>query len=231
MSFIYRPTPVITLTGKTVGDDHVPLTRLPAGTMHGYARNMDSPALNAIGRRTISGNPWLVRSGTMGSFLGQDSGLPSDFFSGLTATPSLPDAGLPADFFSGASMSPIAPTSTLLTPTLPAISVPGFSPSGALFPAVAPPAAPSVAAPSVATQAVGAGTSILSSISNFFKPKTSTTPMIAAQPGVYSATTTTPSWFSQQTLLPGISNTMALLGGAAVLVLFAGLATSGKGGK
>jgi hypothetical protein len=241
MSFLYRPTPVIVLSGKTVGSDHVPLRGLPAGTMHGYTPNMISPALNAIGRRTISGDPWLLRSGTMNGFLGQDdgSGLPSDFFSGLDASPSvapslppdffsgataspiLPDqnAGLPSDFFSGLTASPIVPTAAMSVPVAP--NIPNtYSPSGSIVATSPGPAAPS-AAPAVAAAAVSAAPSLLQSIGNLFRSTVSPTPMTATQPGVYKATTVTPSWFGQSTLLPGVSNTTALIGGLAVLIGFA----------
>jgi hypothetical protein len=77
---------------------------------------------------------------------------------------------------------------------------------------------------------VTAGSSILSSIANFFKPTASQTPMTAAMPGVYKATTVTPSWFGQSTLLPGIPNTTAVLGGVAVLLLFSAMMAGGKVG-
>jgi hypothetical protein len=233
VSFAYRPTPVIVLSGKTVGDDHVPLRRLPAGTMQGYTPNFVSPALNAIGRRTIGGDPWILSSGTMGRFVLGDDSLPEDFFSGLDTPPILPaDSGLPSDFFTGAAGTPILPTASL--PTLgpaPSLGIPNL-PAGSgggiplTYTAPPPPATPATAAQTQAT--VAAGTSLLTSIANFFKPAPAkATPMTAAMPGVYNAYGAAPSWFSQSSLLPGTPNSTVLFGAAAVLVLFAVMA----GGK
>ena len=220
MSFTYRPTPVIVLSGKTVGDDHVPLRRLPAGTMYGYTPNMASPALNAIGRRTLRGDPWIISSGTMGRFLLGDDGSGLDFppidttsvdITGDLTPPSLTvpqlapivPSSLPVD----TTMAPI--TGTLVAPTISPISI---SSQGVY--AQPPPSA-------------AQATSLLTSIVNFFKPQVKATPMTAAQPGVYNAYAARPSWFSQSSLLPGTPNSTVLFGAAAVLVLFAVMA----GGK
>lgn len=64
------------------------------------------------------GTPAFLRS-TMQGFLGamgdDSDGLPDDFFSGLSETPTVPtdSSGLPAGFFSGASASPLAPSSSV----------------------------------------------------------------------------------------------------------------------
>jgi hypothetical protein len=234
VSFAYRPTPVIVLSGKTVGDDHVPLRRLPAGTMQGYTPNFVSPALNAIGRRTMQGDPWIISSGTMGKFVLGDDSLPEDFFSGLDVTPTLPtdSSGLPSDFFTGAAGTPILPTASL--PTLgpaPSLGIPNLpAGSGGGIPLTYTPAAPPAAGPSAAqVQATAAaGTSLLTSIANLFKPAPAkATPMTAAMPGVYSAYPTAPSWFAQSTLMPGMPNSTVLIFGVGALVLFAAMA----GGK
>lgn len=236
MSFTYRPTPVIVLSGKTVGDDHVPLRRLPAGTMHGYVPNQRSQALNSIGRRTLKGDPWILSSGTMGRFvLGDDSsGLdftsvpPPDFSSlpidttsvditgGLVAPPTPQISAIltaPVDFTT--QNAPI--TGGLVAPTISPISI---SSQGVY-------AQPPASFPGQAQADIAAGTSLLTSISNFFKPTVKPTPMTAAMPGVYNATTVTPSWFGQSTPLPGTPNSTVLFGGVALLVLFAVMA----GGK
>jgi len=232
MSFTYRPTPVIVLSGKTVGSDHVPLRGLPAGTMHGYTPNMASPSLNAIGRRTLKGNPWLLASGTMGSFLGDDSGDGSMDFSGAFSSPVLPtdpgivDTGSAPNLFDygGAFSSPSIPISSASAgmPAAPDIGAP-ISPTGSgMIPvSYAGPAAPKAAAASPVTQAAATGTSLVSSIANLFKPSTSTTPMTAAQPGVYKSTTTTPSWFQQSSLISGTPNSTVLIFGVAALVALA----------
>ena len=234
MSFVFRPTPVIVLSGKTVGDDHVPMRRLPAGTMHGYVPNRNSQALNSIGRRTISGDPWILSSGTMGRFVLGDDSLPSDFFSGLDAPPSLPtdSSGLPSDFFSGAAGTPIIPTANL--PTLgpaPSLGIPNLPVgSGGGIPLSYTPPPPPGAPPLTPAQiqATGAaGASLLTSIANIFKPTVKATPMTAAMPGVYNATTVTPSWFGQSTLVAGMPNSMVLFLGVGAIALLAVMA----GGK
>jgi hypothetical protein len=242
VSFVYRPTPVITLSGKTVGHDGVTLSRLPAGTMHGYTPNMASPALNAIGRRTLKGNPWLIRSGTMNGFLGQDDGVDivqSNYDPGTGLDLSLPPVNVP-QFYSvpGADLN-LAPTSyspstSLVTP--PSAVLPSVLNTAALTAAstqtpayqaqLAAAGFPGAPAPGQAAQ-VAAGGSILTSIANLFKSTTSPTPMTAVQPGVYKAATVTPSFFAQSTLLPGIPNATALIGGVFVIALFAMMA----GGK
>jgi hypothetical protein len=236
MSFTYRPTPVIVLSGKTVGDDHVPLRRLPAGTMQGYTPNFASPALNAIGRRTLKGDPWLISSGSMGKFVLGDDSLPPDFFSSLDASPIVPDtsSSLPPDFFGGLSTPPIVPTVNVpdLGPA-PNIGIPGFPGSGGggiPFLNIPGPAAPPMqSVPPGQTQAtVNAGVSLATQIANFFKPTPpKATPMTAAQPGVYNAYPTQPSWFGQSTLMPGTPNSSVLFFGVGALVLFAVMA----GGK
>lgn len=236
MSYLYRPTPVIVLSGKTVGHDGVIMRRLPAGTMHGYTPNMVSPALNSIGRRTLRGNPWLVASGTMGSFLGQDDGSGMDF-SGAFASPTLPSPGIidtgaaPSLFdFGGAFSSPTIPISSGGgLPAAPDIGAP-ILPAGSgltTLPAIAAPAKPTVAAGTLAPVAA-ATPSILTSIANLFKPTTLATPMTAAQPGVYTSTTTTPSWFSQSSLIAGTPNSTVLIFGAAALVALIVLGGSKK---
>jgi hypothetical protein len=226
MSFTYRPTPVIVLSGKTVGDDHVPLRRLPAGTMQGYTPNMASQALNSIGRRTISGDPWIIASGTMGRFVLGDDTLPADFFDSLNLPPVVPDVApaLPPDFFSAAG-TPILPTPNLppLGPA-PSLGIPDMPGAGTGVPFINTPgpAAPTISSAGSPAQAtVAAGTSLLTSIANFFKPPVKATPMTAAMPGVYNAYGAQPSFLSQSSLLPGTPNSTVLFGAAAALILFA----------
>lgn len=273
MSFPFRPTPVVLLSGwDAAGEVYYPFgfpggvrdtkwfgwgfpspirggrwygygfkgdTTYPArgGTMEGYTPNMTSPRLNYMGRRTISGNPWLIASGTMGSFLGEDL-TPPDIFGPIDAPPI--DWGPPpvAPFdYGGAWSSPTIPTPPIFdTPIAPDIGSPSYGPLGPLLP-MQPPVAPlppiaSASRPPVAQAAVGpaavsAWTAASNALKSFFTPKATATPMIAAMPGVYKATTVTPSFFGQSTLLPGVSNSMAVIGGLAVLVAFAAL-TGGK---
>jgi len=225
VSFTYRPTPVVVLSGKTVGDDHVPLRRLPAGTMYGYTPSFVSPALNAIGRRTISGDPWIIASGTMGRFVLGDDGSGLDFppidttsidiTGDLTPPPSMIPAILTAPIDISTQNAPI--TGGLVAPTITPISI---SSQGVY-------SQPPSAAQTQAT--VAAGTSLLTSIANFFKPAPAkATPMTAAMPGVYNAYPTAPSWFGQSTLMPGMPNAMVLAFGIGALVLFASMGGGGK---
>ena len=251
MSFVFRPSPVVVLSGwDPAGEVYYPFglpvadpktrwygygfkgdTTYPArgGTMQGYTRNMASPALNAIGRRTIGGSPWLISSGTMGRFLGQDDGSGLDLsnidFSGDGGG----DFGGPPIDYSGAFEGPNLPPVSMIGPAAPVapdLGMPSFSPSTSLISTIGPtppPPAPVAQAPGFQAAAVSGGASIFSSIANFFKPTVKPTPMTAAMPGVYKATTVTPSWFAQSSLLPGVPNTTALIGGVIVLVLFASL--------
>jgi hypothetical protein len=250
MNFAYRPTPVVVLSGwDPLGEVYYPYglpvavdprkrwygygfkgdTTYPrrCGQMDGYTPNMASPALNAIGRRTLRGDPWIIRSGNMGKFLGQDDDDGGLDFSTAFAPVSLPapaltDVGAAPSLFdySGASAAPIVPTATLTLPgAAPSIGAP-ILPAGsgvASLPAIANPAAPSAAAGTLATSSP----SIIQQIANLFKPTTTTTPMTAAQPGVYQSTTTTPSWFNQSTLVAGTPNSTVLFFGVAALVALA----------
>jgi hypothetical protein len=236
VSFVYRPTPIVTLGGKTTGSDGVLMQRLPAGTMQGYTPNFASPALNSIGRRTISGDPWIISSGTMGRFVLGDDSLTADFFAGSNLSPIIPpsDPGLPPDFFSGGG-TPILPTPVFSDPGLaPNIGIPGLpagSGGGIPFINTPGPAAPTISSAGSASQAqatVAAGTSIFTAIANFFKPQVKATPMIAAQPGVYNAYSAQPSWFQQSNILPGAPNWMILAGGVLAAVAFASAMGGGR---
>jgi len=257
MSFVYRPTPVVRLSGwDPLGEVYYPYglpiadpktrwygygfkgdTTYPArcGTMQGYTPNMASPRLNAIGRRTLKGDPWLVASGTMGRFLGQDDGSDGSGmdFSGAFASPTLPSSGIvdagnaPNLFdYGGAFSSPTIPISSASAAgPAPNIGAPALPAASGLIPvSYAGPSAPTAAAGTLApaaAPAAAAAPSLITSIANLFKSTTSATPMTAAQPGVYKATTVTPSWFSQSSLVSGTPNSTVLIFGVAALVAMA----------
>jgi hypothetical protein len=200
--------------------------------MDGYTPNMASPALNAIGRRTLRGDPWIIRSGNMGKFLGQDDDDGSDldfstaFSTPIVPTPTLTDVGAAPNLnpdYSGAFASPIVPAATVTSalPAAPNIGTSIISSAGGAIPPVMPVAAPPSAAAGTLAPAAAATPSIFTQIANLFKPTTSTTPMTAAQPGVYQSTTTTPSWFNQSTLMAGTPNSTVLFFGIAALVALA----------
>ncbi|MGA7793428.1 MAG: hypothetical protein WCA19_10345, partial [Candidatus Acidiferrales bacterium] len=83
MSYLYRPTPVfnpgpprgIRLSGAVSG-----------GAMRGYDGSVNWKAFFDSKRAALQGSPWIVRSGTMGSFLGQDD-TSGDFSEELPLTP------------------------------------------------------------------------------------------------------------------------------------------------
>ena len=279
MSFVYRPTPIVTLGGKTIGTDHVPLsgwdpsgsawypfglpvaddrskrwfgygfkgdTTYPArcGTMNGYTPNLVSPRLNAIGRRTISGDPWILRSGTMRGYMANpdwwrktlgDNGDDGIVFSDVstpidttmivdggdlippTFSPTTPITLLPQPSDAGLQPTTYDPGSTLTAPT--------FQPSASTLPSgLGPALTPQANMPNLSTLQPSVQPSLFQQIASLFTPTKTTTPMTAAMPGVYQSTTTLPSWFGQSTLLPGISNVTALIGGVFVLAMFGAMA-------
>jgi hypothetical protein len=159
VSYLYRPTPVF----NPGPPPRVPLRGLPAGTMRGYADGVNWKAYFDSARAATQGNPWIVRSGTMGSFLGQDSTDTVDF------------SNLP--------LAPVDMTSLNLSPILPPLPVDLYPMSPPIAPAIAPftpgpiSAAPSIvssggsilspATPSAAGQAVTPWAQIVSSLTSF----------------------------------------------------------------
>jgi hypothetical protein len=104
----YAPATLAQIGGDygVIGYEGAPV----ADTMHRMVRAKGTPAFL---RGTMSA--FLMPQG-MGRALGDDGDdLPDDFFSGLSASPSLPtdSSGLSAGFFSGASASPLAPSSSV----------------------------------------------------------------------------------------------------------------------
>jgi len=245
MNFVFRPTPIVVLSGKTVGTDHAPMRRLPAGVMHGYARGMASPRLNAMGRRTINGVPWIVRSGAMGTYMPDpqgwrhliagmgDNGDDDDLTIDTTSAPILDTLQMPA-FNDPIILSPsgsdlnLEPTtsptgSTLINTPIPSVSA-NTQDIANLSTMVqtqgAASAAATLQAQTAAASAAASAPSLLQSFINAITGKSTTTQMTAAQPGVYSSLTATPSWFSQATLVSGMSNgTVQMIGVAALIGL------------
>jgi hypothetical protein len=69
MSYLYRPTPVFN-PGPPRG---IPLSgAVSGGEMRGYDGGVNWKGFFDAKRAALQGSPWIVRSGTMGSFLGQD---------------------------------------------------------------------------------------------------------------------------------------------------------------
>lgn len=159
MSYLYRPTPVF----NPGPPPRVPLRGLPAGTMRGYADGVNWKAYFDSARAATQGNPWIVRSGTMGSFLGQDSTDTVDF------------SNLP--------LAPVDTTNLNLSPIVAPLPVDLYPMSPPIAPAIAPftpgpiSAAPSIvssggsilspATPSAAGQAVTPWAQIVSSLTSF----------------------------------------------------------------
>jgi len=189
-----------------------------ADTMHRMVRAPQSPALvRGTMQSFIDPHSGLsVHKGLRG--LGDDgSDLPSDFFTGLTASPSLPtdSSGLPAGFFSGASASPLPPSSSIyytdaaapnlandLTFAAPTITVPTLSP------------APTTAN-SASTQQAAAITS-LASVANT-GIKAATQPSAAALTAAQQAALAAQNPLNQ--VVPGLNmtvGTLLLMGGVLI---------------
>jgi hypothetical protein len=247
MSFLYRPTPVVVIGGgafsshRTIGG-HPGATMLgiPAG---GSVLGKAGPSGGVSrGRRVDTRRqPWILSGGTMGEFvpngLGQDDGsLPSDFFSGASASPDIPP---PPDFFSGASASPNIPISTY-TPPGPDLGLPSFSPGTyAPIPISSGPPAPSAGAGPTGTgipgtQALNVAQQGISFFQKIFGTTKPVTPGYAALPGYGGPpASSAPSWFSQKTIAPAVgSNGMvAAVAVVALLVLGGGGFAAGRSGR
>jgi hypothetical protein len=244
MSFLYRPTPVTSfLSGIT---DPVISGALRGGQMRGVILGCDYKSGADAVRYTNPSTPWILSSGTMNGFLGQDDGsaLPSDFFSGLDASPSFPGAALPPDFYSGAFSAPIIPAGSLyLPPTAPDFANPipmapiaaalpdlGFGSPNPIAPVGPQPAISSAGStkPAIAAAAVSTAspiTSLLQSLGLSSRPTISTA--IVPKSGL-TMLPVQPSWFAQSSILPGTTNSTVLIGALAVVVLFGALAAGRK---
>ena len=159
MSYLYRPTPVfnpgpprgIRLSGAVSG-----------GAMRGYDGSVNWKAFFDSKRAALQGSPWIVRSGTMGSFLGQDD-TSGDFSEELPLTPidtsnislSPIEAPLPVDLYP--MPAPEAPAIAPYTPG-PVSAAPSIVSSGGSI--TSPAASPT------STQAASSMASLISSIAS-----------------------------------------------------------------
>lgn len=183
-------------------------------TMHRMVSAVQSPAfLRGTMQSFIDPHAGLsVHKGLRG--LGDDD-LPDDFFSGLSASPTLPtdSSGLPSGFFSGASASPIVPTGVSYAPPVapnlandlvfaqPTITVPTFAPTST--------------ANAAATQQAAAITS-LASVANT-GIKAATTPSAAALTAQQQALLAAQNPLN--TIVPGLNmsvGTLLLMGGVLI---------------
>ena len=252
MSWLYRPTPVVVMGGGRYSSRKT-LNRLPGSVMNGIPVSPSvlggptpSGAASRMRRVDTRFQPWIKTSGTMGSFipngLGDDSSLPSDFFSGLDASPTIPDpssSGLPSDFFSGLDSSPTIPNAggalpiDLSAPNIgtsfnPNIPAPIATYSGP----VAPPSPPAGAGPTgtgipgtrpvnpPASQASGL-MAAAAAVRNWLTPAPKAPSGYTALPGYGGAPATYggASWFSQRTIAPSIGSNGMVLGVAVVVLL------------
>jgi hypothetical protein len=282
MSYLYRPTPVFnpgpsaaSLSGAVSG-----------GVMRGYDGSVNWKAYFDSKRAAPQGDPWIVKSGTMGSFqlkgmgdvdpltgeviydspvsfdpgifdpgtlpltpyandptlnpISNYPGLPSSFFN--MAPPSFP-GGAPAIVSSGGSVltPPSAPAAVPGSPALPgfswtAVVAPLASLATSITKAVSGSgsSAPAIAPTTVQANAQIAQAQALQAQANALQ---NTNPTLAAQyraqanalltgAGASSGT----SWFTQSSIISGVSNVTVLLGGLAVVVL-GGALVAGRRGK
>jgi len=237
MNYLFRPTPVVVL-GRDRGCDCVPLSKPPAGVMLGRAGKPSGRPSRSL---ATQGAPWIVRSGTMASFgtLGQDGGsiIAPDLGNpdyGAVA----PDLGQPAFNAPDSWPAPILPPIEMVPAVAPDFGLPSFSPVSTLPVTSTAPIAPSSQAGQLpGTQpvnaAITAGTGVLNTLANWFRPSAPKT-NYAAYPGVgvnpakpgYSVNAqgqlVPTNFWTGSTILPGTPNATVLLGGAAaVLLLFA----------
>lgn len=225
MSFLYRPTPVVTL-GDGGYTPRNTLERLPGTTMQGIpggagvlGKAGPTGATSRMRRVSTSAQPWIQTSGSMHGFL--PNGLGADDGSGDVidwtdygdSSPNLPidspfnpssiaapDLGLPA--FQPFVPIGISPSSGPLPP------IAGVGPTGTGIPGTQP--------INTTTIAMQQGSGILNSFLNFFKPSGSASPAgykslpayggaAAAKPNSYVAGAGA-SWFTQSTIIPSIPN-------------------------
>jgi hypothetical protein len=185
MSFLYRPTPVFN-PGPPRG---IPLSgAVSGGAMRGYDGGVNWKAFFDSKRAALQGSPWIVRSGTMGSFLGQDDGS--------------------GDFSADLPLAPVDTSNFDLAPMLPAMPVDLYPMPAPIAPSIAPynpgpvSAAPSIvssggsvlspAQPSAAAQAATPWASIVNSLTSFgssvVKAATGQSPINPAVPPVAPTT-------------------------------------------
>ena len=176
MSYLYRPTPVFNpgtqkpnLSGAVSG-----------GQMRGYDNSINWKSFFDAKRSAMQGDPWIVRSGTMGSFLGKQLGDDTTDTVDLSSLPLTPydpsninldlSTLLPPDFFN--MSAPIAPTVTAYNPG-PISAAPQIVSAGG-----------SITSPSVSPTSANAASSAASLISALASAGTSIARAATGQPAI-----------------------------------------------
>lgn len=208
MSYLYRPTPVFN-PGPSRG---IPLSgAVSGGAMHGYQANINWRGFFDEARRACAGKPWVVRSGTMGSFLGQDDGFD---YSSLPLTPydpsiiSLDPLPMPELDYSSLPLAPYDPSNISLMPPI--------SSGGSILNPVA----------QIINSASSAGTQIVRAVTGQSSP--TITPLTLAQQQAALLAASGTSWFSGSTVIPGLPNWGVLAGGLAVVAIAASFMSGGR---
>lgn len=222
MSWLYRPTPVVTLGRGAFASQNV-MGGWNGATMRGVVLGHNyAPGLGKAKAAKTGRQPWIKLSGTMGDFIPNGLG-------GLGDDPTYMDPGnlVPPDFVAG-------DTSLLLNPAT-LIYTPPFQVTASVLPdTLTPP--PSAAGPTgfgiPATQPlnaaalVGPSASLFSNIASFFAPSTPKNVPANNYKALPGYGGTPPSFLAQSTILPGTPNSTVVFGALAVAVL---LATLGGG--
>lgn len=238
MSYLYRPTPVLNpgpqmanLSGAVSG-----------GVMSGWDNSVNWKSFFEAKRAAAQGSPWLVKSGTMGSFLAGNAlgDVSSDpYFTDTSALP-LPVLDpamsldplvsvLPPDFF---NLSP--PTAPAITPYNPGAPPSIVSAGGSILSPIAP-FAPAPGAPlaSVISQLASLGTNIAKAVTGQVNPLIPPAPPASVTPQqnnsvvaqaqantlLAQAGSAGTSWLTQSTVISGFPNWGLLAAGAAVIAI------------
>ncbi|MBZ5662715.1 MAG: hypothetical protein LAO08_20125 [Acidobacteriia bacterium] len=157
MSYLFRPTPVFN-PGPPRG---IPLSgAVSGGVMRGWDSSVNWKAYFDSKRAAAQGSPWIVKSGTMGSYLGDMAPDPIDFTSlplaPVSTDPLLTTINLPDSWFN--LNPPIAPAIVPYDPG--AVPSPVIVSSGGSILSPVAPGAPSTSSPA------GSLTSIINSIAS-----------------------------------------------------------------
>lgn len=228
-SYLYRPTPVVNLGN---GAFAAPRSFSPGSSMQGAVLGWNySPGLGRARAAHTPREPYIRRSGTMGSFmpfgmggLGQDgTDVPIDttsYVPSTVLTPPTPDqvTTLPTDFLPSLP-APIPVDTSMYTPPNVLVPPAGAGPTGSGIPGTQ-----SLAnlQPSVPPSGIAAAvSSVTGAIKNLFAPSTPAVPAGYKQLPGYGGAVAAPA----ASVLPGISNTLLI---GAVLLLGVAVAIGGK---
>lgn len=221
MSYLYRPTPVF-----NPGPSRVPtLSRLPAGTMRGVPADRSGNGGRGYfdqARRAAAGNPWIVRSGTMGSFLGDDNfdttGIELPLAPYDPFMPSLTAPQMPSSFFQ--IQAPTAPNVAQYDPNM---APPIISSGGSIFNPSSSPQAPGSSLANIFSSLSNVGVNIARAFTGQapINPATPPVPPGYVQAGAPAATSSIATLLSRpSSIFPSMSNgTLLMIGGGAIALM------------